>query len=85
EINFKENGIMQKRASDVLNDAYSLLKTIEKEGMFKSIEKGIFADIKRPLNGGKGLEGVIEKETSYFNPFIDIMKRKLSDQTSGGK
>ncbi|GAH26112.1 unnamed protein product, partial [marine sediment metagenome] len=61
---------LEKRVDEVLNRAYDLLKEIEKEGLFKTIEKGIFAGIKRPIDGGKGLEGVIEKEESYFNPFI---------------
>ena len=44
--------------------------------MFATLEQGIFADIKRPKNGGKGLEGVVVKANMYFNPFIDLMMRK---------
>lgn len=73
EIAFKQGGIMEKRVNEVLNKAYSLLKEIEKEGLFSTIEKGIFAGIKRKINGGKGLEGVFEKEKDYFNPFIELM------------
>jgi len=73
EIAFKQGGIMEKRVNLVLNKAYTLLKEIEKEGLFSTIEKGIFAGIKRKINGGKGLEGVIEKEKDYFNPFIELM------------
>ena len=35
---------------------------------FVALEKGYFADIKRPRKGGKGFEGVIEKEKGYVNP-----------------
>jgi beta-lysine 5,6-aminomutase alpha subunit len=35
------------------------------------LEKGIFADIKRPLNGGKGLAGVVQRSGKYQNPFIE--------------
>ncbi|MFX0035935.1 MAG: lysine 5,6-aminomutase subunit alpha [Candidatus Hermodarchaeota archaeon] len=77
EVRFKEGGIMEKRANEVLNKAFNLLKEIEKEGLFKTIEKGIFANIKRPLDGGKGLEGVIKKDKDYFNPFTELMINEL--------
>lgn len=78
EIMFKKGGIMEKRANDVLYNAYKLLKEIEKEGLFKTIEKGIFANIKRPLDGGRGLEGVVKKEELYYNPFIELMSKELN-------
>ncbi|WP_138205244.1 lysine 5,6-aminomutase subunit alpha [Haloimpatiens lingqiaonensis] len=73
EITFKDGGIIQKRADEVLNNAYNLLRDIEKEGLFTTIEKGKFANIKRPIDGGKGREGVVQKDSKYFNPFIDLM------------
>jgi beta-lysine 5,6-aminomutase alpha subunit len=80
EITFKKDGIIQTRANEVLEQAYALLQKIEKEGLFTTIEKGIFAGIKRPIDGGKGLDGVIEKSTEYFNPFIDLMKKVLFNE-----
>ena len=50
---------------------------IEKLGLFTTIEKGIFADVKRPKDGGKGLNGVVVKDDKYFNPFIEVMKGKV--------
>lgn len=73
EITFKDGGIIQQRADEVLNKSHELLTTIQKEGLFKTLEQGIFAGVKRPINGGKGLSGVVEKEKNYFNPFIDLM------------
>jgi beta-lysine 5,6-aminomutase alpha subunit len=73
EISFKDGGIIQKRANEVLEKACELLEQIETMGLFKTLEKGIFAGIKRPLDGGKGLDGVIEKSANYFNPFIELM------------
>ncbi len=73
EICFKEGGIIEKRAETVLRNAYALLQEIEREGLFKSIQKGIFAGIKRPIDGGKGLNGVIEKSLNYYNPFMEAM------------
>ena len=77
EITFKEGGIMQQRANEVLKKALELLTKIEKEGLFKTIEKGIFAQIKRPIDGGKGLDGVILTNKDYFNPFLEIMSKEL--------
>jgi len=74
EVEFKADGIIQKRAQQVLDEALELLVRIEKEGLFDALEKGIFADVKRPKTGGKGLSGVAVKGELYFNPFIDLMK-----------
>lgn len=76
EVEFKKDGIIRKRAEKVLNDAHQLLAEMEKEGLFEALEKGIFADIKRSKNGGKGLAGVVAKGENYFNPFIMLMKKR---------
>ena len=76
EVEFKENGIVKQRAQKVLNDALDLLRTLEQEGLFNALEKGMFADVKRPQNGGKGLDGVTLKQSHYANPFIELMKGK---------
>ena len=77
ELTYKENGIIRNRANEVLTKATDLLKEIEKLGLFTTIEKGIFADVKRPKDGGKGLAGVVVKDDKYFNPFIEAMKGKV--------
>jgi len=74
ELAFKEGGRIQRRAAAVLQKATTLLEEIEKLGLFATLEKGIFAEIKRPKDGGKGLAGVVEKAPEYFNPFIEPMK-----------
>lgn len=76
EVEFKEGGIIRNRAQKVLDDAINLLEQMEQEGLFSALEKGIFANVKRPKNGGKGLDGVAEKNSNYFNPFVDLMKGK---------
>ena len=75
EIEFKEGGIIQNRAKEVLERAYELLREIEKRKIFSSIESGIFGDIKRSPDGGKGLAGVFLKGDGYFNPFIELMRK----------
>lgn len=72
EVEFKEGGIIQSRAQEVLSKADALLEEVEKEGLFSTIEKGIFGGVKRPFDGGHGLEGVCTKGENYFNPFIEL-------------
>jgi beta-lysine 5,6-aminomutase alpha subunit len=73
EISFKDGGIIQTRANYVLGRACELLAEIEKDGLFTTLSKGSFAGVKRDRDGGKGLDGVAEKESVYFNPFIPLM------------
>ena len=76
EMEFKEGGICRERAKLVLNNTIELLEEINKEGLFTALEKGIFGDVKRPKNGGKGLEGVTSKGENYYNPFVELMQAK---------
>lgn len=76
EMEFKKDGIIQTRAKTVLKNALDLLIKIEKEGLFNAIEKGIFANIVRKKDAGKGLEGVVEKGSNYMNPYFKIMKER---------
>ncbi len=76
EVEFKEGGIIRSRAKEVLDKATALLEQMESEGLFTALEKGIFANVKRPKNGGKGLDGVTAKGENYFNPFVELMKGK---------
>lgn len=73
EVEFKEGGIIQTRAAEVLEKAAVLLKDIEEEGLFATLEQGKFAGVKRSRTGGKGLDGVVEKDAKYLNPFIELM------------
>lgn len=79
EIKFKENGILQTRAHSVLDEALALLKQISKNGMFNSLASGVFADTKRPVNGGKGLNGVFEKNKDYINVVSDRMEESFNE------
>ncbi len=73
EIEFKQGGLIQSRAAEVLEKASTLLKDIEEEGLFATLEQGKFAGVKRSRTGGKGLDGVTEKDARYLNPFIELM------------
>lgn len=76
EMEFREGGIIQSRCREVLDKTIVLLEELVGEGLFTALEKGIFADIKRPRNGGKGLAGVAPKDAEYYNPFIELMKNR---------
>lgn len=74
EVEYKEGGIIQTRAREVLDNTIVLLDRMHDEGLFSALEKGIFGNVKRPKNGGKGLSGVTPKGTHYYNPTIELMK-----------
>ncbi|MEG0500202.1 MAG: lysine 5,6-aminomutase subunit alpha, partial [Rikenellaceae bacterium] len=75
EMEYKKDGLIQQRAKKVLEDAIALLEQLNELGLFEALQRGIFADIKRPINGGKGLAGVSQKGAGYYNPFINLMKK----------
>ncbi len=76
ELEFKEDGVIQNRAGEVLLKAAGLLEEIAQLGLMTAISKGYFGDISRQPDGGKGLSGVIRKADSYYyNPFIKLFMR----------
>ena len=76
EMEFREGGICRERAKLVLDNTISLLEELNREGLFTALEKGKFGDVKRPKNGGKGLDGVCLKGNHYLNPFVELMRGK---------
>ena len=67
-------------SSNLLHKAADLLAEIERNGLFATLEKGTFADIKRGREAGKGLEGVTVKDALYYNPFPELMEDKEAVQ-----
>ncbi len=76
EMEFKKDGVIQNRCKLVLNNTIETLETLVEDGLFKALEQGKFGDVKRPIDGGKGLAGVAPKGERYFNPFVELMKGK---------
>lgn len=76
EIVFKDDGIVQNRATDVLKKATDLLTQVERLDIFKALERGILADIKCSRDGDKGLDGVVSKVIGHFNPFLAPMMKR---------
>jgi beta-lysine 5,6-aminomutase alpha subunit len=71
EIAFPKDGLVERRAKEVLERAHGLLVQVNEDGLFATLEKGVFAGIKRSETGGKGLSGVFLKADDYVNAVMD--------------
>lgn len=70
ELVFKADGKVAARAVKVLGDAKELLEQVSDDSIWEAIGKGAFADVKRTRTGGKGFQGVVEREKGYTNPIL---------------
>ncbi|MBP1625861.1 MAG: D-lysine 5,6-aminomutase alpha subunit, partial [Holophagaceae bacterium] len=77
EIEFRQDGVIVRRAHEVLGQTLGFLREIEQTGLMEAIEQGLFADIKRSRDMGKGLEGLVKKGPGYFNPFEAHLEAEL--------
>ncbi|MCL1892744.1 MAG: lysine 5,6-aminomutase subunit alpha [Holophagaceae bacterium] len=68
EITFRRDGVIVKRAHRVLTETIEFMESVASIGLMESMEQGAFADIKRPRDMGKGLDGLIKKGSDYWNP-----------------
>jgi beta-lysine 5,6-aminomutase alpha subunit len=66
-------GFIQTRASLVLAEAVELLERIADEGLLPAIADGTFGIMRRPPDGGKGLDGVFERADDYYNPAVTML------------
>jgi beta-lysine 5,6-aminomutase alpha subunit len=72
-------GFIQKRAHAVLEGANGLLQDIIDHpgvGLLEAIADGTFGLMKRPAEGGRGLDGVAKKSATYYNPASEILEEK---------
>jgi len=74
EIEFKRGGIVQTRAQEVLAGAHALLERIAEDGLFTALGQGIFGDVPRQLDEGRGTEGIVTVADGYFNPASELMQ-----------
>jgi beta-lysine 5,6-aminomutase alpha subunit len=70
ELAWRPDGLVVARAQKVLATACDLLEVVASEGLFSAIARGVFADVKRPETGGRGLDGVIARHPDYENPIL---------------
>ena len=75
EIEFKRDGIVARRAEQVLREARVLLEEVSRESIWSAIARGAFADIKRTPTGGKGFAGVAARSADYVNPLLEALER----------
>ena len=71
QFDWREDSLIVRWAHKILREAIELLQEIDRLGLFQALEVGLFADIKRSPEGGRGLEGVIRRNDRYFNPFYE--------------
>ncbi len=71
QFDWREDSLIVRWANKILREAVELLQEIDRLGLFQALEVGLFADIKRSPEGGRGLEGVIRRNDRYFNPFYE--------------
>ncbi len=74
EIEFKRGGIVQTRAQDVLRGAHELLERIAEIGLFAALGEGVFGDVPRQVDEGRGSEGIIQTHEDYLNPASELMR-----------
>ncbi|MFP5335499.1 MAG: lysine 5,6-aminomutase subunit alpha [Actinomycetes bacterium] len=68
------DGFIATRARQVLGEAVDLLEAVVDDGMLDAIADGTFGLMKRPADGGKGLDGVARRAEGYVNPAIDLLE-----------
>ena len=78
ELRWDPSGQVVARAQKVLEEARDLLRTVQTEGLFTAIGKGVFADVKRPETGGRGLDGVLRRRPDYENPILRALESEVS-------
>ncbi len=65
---FAPDGFVAERARTVLAEAVALLGRIGDQGLLSAIGDGTFGVTRRPADGGRGLDGVVQRAEGYYNP-----------------
>jgi beta-lysine 5,6-aminomutase alpha subunit len=80
------DGFIVSRARQVLAESIDLMERIVSDSdssgdppLLAAIADGTFGLMKRPADGGRGLEGVAAKSEQYYNPVTEIL------DATGGK
>ena len=74
EVQIRPDGKIAARARRVFDEALRLLEEVAQSGLMAAIGEAKFGDISRTETGGKGLDGVVERASDYFNPLLDILE-----------
>ena len=73
QFDWREDSLVARWANQILREAVELLREMHRLGLFGGLEAGLFANIKRSPEGGRGLDGVIERAATYSNPFYEAL------------
>jgi beta-lysine 5,6-aminomutase alpha subunit len=76
------DGFVARRARTVLDEAVSLLEEIADHGLLEAIGTGTFGLMRRPADGGKGLDGVERRAPGYLNPAVDLLEAPAAQGAS---
>ena len=70
------DGLIATRAQHVLGEAVDLLQSIvdSEGGLLEAIGHGTFGGMRRPADGGRGLDGVVVRDEHYVNPVSEILE-----------
>ncbi len=71
-------GFVERRAHQVLAESVDLLRRIGAEGLLTAIGDGTFGVTSRPADGGRGLDGVIQRAEGYWNPASEFLEGEPS-------
>jgi beta-lysine 5,6-aminomutase alpha subunit len=82
EIEFKPGGIIQTRAKEVLAGAHELLTRIAEIGLFAALGEGVFGDVHRRIDEGRGIDGIVATDPGYINPVVQLMSGARSSSLS---
>jgi beta-lysine 5,6-aminomutase alpha subunit len=68
------DGFVARRARQVLDESIDLLRRIGSQGLLNAIAEGTFGVTRRPAEGGRGLDGVVERAEGYYNPAAELLE-----------
>ncbi|MGH4018433.1 MAG: lysine 5,6-aminomutase subunit alpha [Pseudonocardiaceae bacterium] len=77
------DGFIVRRAHRVLEEAVALLERVVDQGLLVAIAGGTFGLMKRPPDGGRGADGVVEKADGYCNPALDALEAVITRRGRG--
>ncbi|WP_122817547.1 lysine 5,6-aminomutase subunit alpha [Nocardioides pantholopis] len=72
------DGFIGSRARQVLGESIDLLERIlaHEHGLLDAIADGTFGLMRRPADGGRGLDGVARKAEAYYNPAAELLQEE---------
>lgn len=76
-------GAIVRRADVVLREAVDLLERIGEHGLLDAIAAGTFGGMRRPVDGGRGRDGVATCAPGYRNPAVELLESSREPDREG--